>query len=120
MIALILQLVSFIVLQSELLGVLSLIPFVAIVGGFEYGYRRNADRANEGNARVRRTFYKASAWLGAYFPVRLLVSSFAWLWPRPYYSLVLEAIIVLAYLSVATLLTLLIEKRMTPRDRPTG
>lgn len=117
-VVLILQFVSVIVLQNELFGAFSLISFVVIIGGFEYIYRRNADNINEESGRIRRTFYKVSAWLGSYFPVRLLVSGLAWLWPRPYSSLALEIIIVLAYLGVATLATLLIGKRKPSRTRP--
>ena len=52
-----------------------------------------------------------SAWLGAYFPIRLLAMALVHFYPRPINSLALECVIAVLYLMTATLITLEIEKR---------
>lgn len=82
-----------------------------------YGWRlwiRISKKANEQNERTvqfRKRFYKVSAWLGTYFPVRLLVSALVHFYPRPINSLALECVIAVLYLMTATFITLEIEKR---------
>ena len=64
----------------------------------------------------RKRFYKVSAWLGTYFPIRLLVSALVHFYPRPINSLVLECVIAVLYLMTATLITLEIEKHHLPKN----
>ena len=108
---LIIQFMSVMILQNIFFGVLSFIPFIAMVGGFEYAYQKKANEQNERTVQFRKRFYKVSAWLGTYFPVRLLVSALVHFYPRPINSLALECVIAVLYLMTATFITLEIEKR---------
>lgn len=112
--ALILQFMAVFILQNVFFGVLSFVPFAAMIGGFEYAYQKN--EKNERTAQFRRRFYKISAWLGTYFPSRLLVMALSQLYPRAIHSLALECVIVAVYLMTATLITLEIEKRHLPKN----
>ena len=108
---LIIQFASVVILQNIFFGVLSFIPFIAMVGGFEYAYQKKANEQNERTIQFRKRFYKVSAWLGAYFPIRLLAMALVHFYPRPINSLALERVIAVLYLMTATLITLEIEKR---------
>ncbi len=108
---LIIQFTTTIILQNEFFGVLSFLPFVAVIGGFEYAYQKKFQEANERMKPFRKKFYKISAWLGTYFPIRFVVEKLAFFYPRPYSSIVLECVILAIYLITMTLITLLIEKK---------
>ena len=108
---LIIQFMSTIILQSVLFGILSFIPFVAMIGGFEYAYQKKSTEVNETTRGFRKKFYKISAWLGLYFPVRFTVTILAHFYPRPYSSIVLECVIFAIYLMVVMIITLQIEKK---------
>lgn len=90
---LIIQFMSVVILQNIFFGVLSFIPFIAMVGGFEYAYQKKANEQNERTIQFRKRFYKVSAWLGAYFPIRLLAMALVHFYPRPINSLALECVI---------------------------
>lgn len=107
---LIIQFMSTIILQNVVFGILSFIPFVAVIGGFEYAYQKKSTEANEITRTFRKKFYKTSAWLGAYFPVRFAVTILSSFYPRPYNAIVKECVILSLYLMVAMLITLHIEK----------
>lgn len=107
---LVIQFMTTIILQNVLFGVLSFVPFVAVIGGFEYAYQKNSTEANEITRTFRKKFYKISAWLGAYFPVRFAVTILAHFYPHPYSTMVLECVILALYLMVVMLITLQIEK----------
>lgn len=109
--SLILQFMAAIVLQSTFFTVLSFLPFVAAIGGFEYAYQKKADAQNEKTRQFRRRFYEISVWLGLYFPLRLLVQALMNCYPRPYDTLVLEGVLAAVYLLTAALITLRIEKQ---------
>lgn len=98
---LIIQFMSVVILQNIFFGVLSFIPFIAMVGGFEYAYQKKANEQNERTLQFRKRFYKVSAWLGTYFPIRLLVSALVHFYPRPINSLVLECVIAVLYLKLS-------------------
>ncbi|MBQ8856763.1 MAG: helix-turn-helix transcriptional regulator [Lachnospiraceae bacterium] len=108
---LIIQFMSTVILQNVFFGILSFVPFVAVIGGFEYAYQKKSSEANETTKVFRKKFYKISAWLGAYFPVRFLVTILAHFYPRPYSSIVLECVIVVVYLMAVMLITLTIEEK---------
>jgi len=114
---LILQFMCVIILQSVFFGVLSFIPFVAAVGGFEYAYQKRKNEKCERVLRFRVRFYKISAWLGTYFPLRLLVSALIHFYPRPINSLVIECVIIAVYLMVVTLISLEIVRRNLPKEQ---
>jgi hypothetical protein len=107
---LIIQFMTTIILQNVFWGILSLVPFAALIGGFEYAYQKKAARTSEMTRTFRKKFYKISAWLGTYFPVRFAVTIMAHLYPRPYRSIVLECVIFAIYLMTVMLITLQIEK----------
>lgn len=109
---LIIQFMTTVILQNVFFGILSFIPFVAMIGGFEYAYQKKAAEANEITKAFRKKFYKISVWLGAYFPVRLAVNLLAHFYPRPYSTIVLECVTLAIYLMVVMLITLRIEKSM--------
>lgn len=107
---LIIQFISTVILQNEFLGILSFVPFVAVIGGFEYAYQKKSGEANEITKVFRKKFYKISAWLGAYFPIRFVMTTLAYFYPRPYSAIVLECVIAAVYLMTVMLITLTIEK----------
>lgn len=107
---LIIQYIATIVLQSEFFGILSFLPFVAVLGGFEYGHCKRKNKSNEIAMTFRKRFYKISVWLGAYFPIRFVVTSLATLYPRSYNVIFLECIIFVIYMVTATCISLQIEK----------
>ena len=61
---LILQFMCVIILQNVFFGVLSFIPFVAMIGAFEFAHRKRGAENNEETVAFRKKFYKISAWLG--------------------------------------------------------
>lgn len=105
------QFMTVVILQNAFFGVLSFIPFVAMVGGFEYAYQKKKSERNARAMQFRKRFYKISAWLGSFFPVRLVITALMHFYPRPINSLVLECVIFVIYLMTALLITLEIEKR---------
>lgn len=107
---LIIQFMSTIILQNAFFGILSFIPFVAVIGGFEYAYQKRKNEANEITKAFRKKFYKISAWLGTYFPIRFVVTSLAVYYPRPYSVIIKDCVILAIYLMTATLISLQIEK----------
>lgn len=109
---LIIQFLSTIILQNVFWGILSLLPFVAVIGGFEYTYQRRKNESNETTKTFRKKFYKISAWLGTYFPVRMVVSLLIVFYPRPYDSLIKECVIFAIYLITAALINLQLEKKV--------
>ena len=108
---LILQFMCTVILQNIFFAVLSFIPFVAMIGAFEFAYRKRAAENNEATIAFRKKFYKISAWLGLYFPIRLLTQALATFYPRPFSTLILECIIFALYLMCAALLNLEIDRR---------
>lgn len=107
---LIIQFMTTIILQNVFFGILSFLPFVAVIGGFEYAYQKRKNEANEITKAFRKKFYKISAWLGTYFPIRFVVTSLAVFYPRPYSAIILKCVILAIYLMTATLISLQIEK----------
>lgn len=108
---LILQFMCTVILQNIVFAVLSFIPFVAMIGAFEFAHRKNVAQNNEKTIAFRKKFYKISAWLGLYFPIRLLTQALATLYPRPFSMITLECVILALYLMCATLLNLEIDRR---------
>lgn len=114
---LLMQFMTTCILQNVFFGLLSFIPFVALIGGFEYAYRKKINEANETTAFFRKRFYKISTWLGLYFPIRILITILMSFYPRPYTTLVLECIVLSIYMGVSINLTLLIEKHYLLREK---
>ena len=84
--------------------------------GIKAFVERYENCATEKTKNFRRKFYKISAWLGLYFPIRFIVSVAAGFYPRPYNTLVLEAIILVIYIAVATCVNLSIDKSYLPKE----
>lgn len=107
---LILQFMCCVILQNVFFTVLSFIPFVAMIGAFEFAHKKRAAENTEIIIAFRKRFYKISAWLGLYFPIRLITIALSSLYPRPFSVLTLECIIFMLYFACATLLNLEIDK----------
>ena len=114
---LLMQFMTTVILQNVFFGFLSFIPFVAAIGGFEYAYQKKASSATEKTKNFRRKFYKISAWLGLYFPIRFFVSAAVSFYPRPYNTLVLEIIILVIYIAAATCVNLSVDKSYLPKEQ---
>ena len=114
---LLIQFMTTVILQNAFFGFLSFLPFVATIDGFEYAYQKKASSATEKTKNFRKRFYKISAWLGLYFPIRFIVRAAATLYPRPYYSLILEVIILAIYIAAATCVNLSIDKSYLPKEQ---
>ena len=114
---LLMQFMSTFILQNVFFAFLIFLPFVAAIGGFEYAYQKKESSAAEKTKNFRRKFYKISAWLGLYFPIRFVISMLAKLYPRPYSVLLLEVIILVVYICAATSVNLSIDKSYLIKDK---
>jgi len=114
---LLMQFMTTIILQNVFFASLSFLPFVAAIGGFEYAYRKNASSAAENTKRFRKKFYKISAWLGLYFPIRFAISFAARFYPRPYSALLFEIIVLVIYIWAAFSVNLSIDKFYLLKDQ---
>jgi len=113
---LIIQFMCAVILKSAVFSLLSFVLFGAVIAGFEYAYVKRGGRKNPNVERFRSRFYKISAWLGTYFPIRLFTIALLHLYPRPHSVLVQECITVALYLMVSMLICLEIEKRHLPKE----
>lgn len=102
------QFLTTIILKNIFFAVLSLIPFAAIIGGFEYAYRKNRTKVSE---NFRRTFYKLSAWLGLYFPIRFLLTIVMEIFPQLFSPVVFEIVTLVIYIMAAMLIMLSLDKK---------
>ena len=107
---LIMQFMTVVILNNIFFAVLSFIPFVAAIVGFEYGYQKKSFKTTEKIRMFRKKFYKISAWLGLYFPIRLVVSVVVALCSLSFQTVVLECIILVIYICAALLVNLTIDK----------
>lgn len=114
---LLMQFMTTFILQNVFFAFLSFLPFVAAIGGFEYAYQKKVSSATEKTKNFRRKFYKISAWLGLYFPIRFVISMLAKLYPRPYSVLLLEVIVLVVYICAATSVNLSIDKSYLIKDK---
>lgn len=114
---LLMQFMTTFILQNVFFAFLSFLPFVAAIGGFEYAYQKKVSSAAEKTKNFRRKFYKISAWLGLYFPIRFVISMLAKLYPRPYSVLLLEVIVLVVYICAATSVNLSIDKSYIVKDK---
>lgn len=80
---------------------ITFIPFVALIGAFEFVCHKKLSEGNEQTALLRKRFYKITVWLGTYFPIRLAVYFLMDYYPRPYYFILLELIILAIYILTA-------------------
>ena len=112
---LLIQFMTTFILQNIFFALLSFLPFAAVIGGFEYGYQKNAGRASERTAFFRKRFYQISAWLGLYFPVRFCMQMLAEFYPRPYSVLLFECLVLGVYMGAAFLVALELERKYLER-----
>ncbi|MBQ2753185.1 MAG: helix-turn-helix transcriptional regulator [Firmicutes bacterium] len=110
---LILQFMTVFILENIFFSLLSFIPFICIIIGFEFSYRRNKD-SNKTAEMFRKKLYIISSWLGTYFPVRLAVTVFCqlsgFLSPQATPRIIFECMVIVIYMCIAMLITLSIEK----------
>ncbi|MBQ5740053.1 MAG: helix-turn-helix transcriptional regulator [Oscillospiraceae bacterium] len=104
--AVLLQFLTTVILENSLFVILSCIPFLSMLVGFEYAYRHKAKQRTDTVRRFRMKLYKVSAWLGLYFPMRFIITNlFQW------NSLLLrECMVLILYISAAFLITLSLDK----------
>ena len=114
---LLVQFMSVVILQNVFFAFLSFLPFAAAIGGFEYAYQKNAGRQSAQTKAFRRRFYKISAWLGLYFPVRFLMSAASMFYVKPYSSLLFEVLVLIVYIFAAFMVNLTIDKQYIMKDR---
>lgn len=112
---LIMQFMAVVILDNIFFAVLSFIPFIAAIVGFEYAYQKKSSGATERTKMFRKKFYKISAWLGLYFPIRFVVSAVVVLLKTlcsfTIQTVVLECIILAIYICAALLVNLAIDKK---------
>lgn len=108
---LLIQFMSVVILQNAVFAFLSFIPFIAAIGGFEYAHYKNRANATVQNMEFRRRFYKISAWLGLYFPVRFLMNVASTFYPRPYSSILFEVMVLVVYIFTSCMANLAIDKQ---------
>lgn len=114
---LLIQFMATFILHNIIFGFLSFVPFVALIGGFEYAYQKKASENNKTTAFFRKRFYKISAWLGLYFPIRFISTILMTFYPRPYSALVFECIVLSICLGASMLVNLSIEKNYLLRGK---
>ena len=105
-VVLLLQFLSAFVLQSDLALILCLIPLAVVIGGFEVIWQREG----KADPSCRCRFYQITAWLGLYFPLRMVMDFLLGFYPRPYNVLAFEALTLAVYLATALGITLGLEK----------
>lgn len=110
--ALLLLFVATFLLQNMVLAWVCFLPFIAAQAAFACAWRRNPSADEEKTTILRRRFYKISAWLGLYFPIRFAVSALAQLYPRPYSSLIMECIVLILYVAASALVRLMPDKKL--------
>ncbi len=104
--AVLLQFMTTVILESGVFAILSCIPFLSLLGGFEYSYRHKTTERTVEVRRFRRKLYQVSAWLGLYFPVRLIVvNTIDW-----NLLLLRECMVLVLYITVAVCISLSLEK----------
>lgn len=110
--ALLLLFVTTFLLQDMVLAGVCFLPFIAVQAAFACARRWNPPADGEKSAILRRKFYKISAWLGLYFPIRFAVSALAQLYPRPYSTLIMECIVLILYVATSVLVCLMLDKKL--------
>lgn len=105
--AVLIQFLCTVILKNGFFFLLSLVPFAAIIGGFEYAYQKNG---TETSRKFRQTFYKLSAWLGLYFPIRFLLTVVTEFSPHLFSPAVFEIVTLALYIMSAMLIMLSIDK----------
>ncbi|MEA5144401.1 MAG: helix-turn-helix transcriptional regulator [Oscillibacter sp.] len=107
---LIIQFMCVFILQNTFFAGMSFLLFAAVIGGFEYAFQKKSNDRSDRMVHFRRNFYKISAWLGLYFPIRFLAMICMSFYPRPHSALVSECVILVIYVAAALLIDLAIEK----------
>lgn len=113
---LLMQFICSVILQNVFLGAMSFLPFLAMLGAFEWSYCRYGAAHTE-NAAFRLRFYQCSAWLGLYFPCRLLVRQLFRLYPRAYSAILPPVVTVALYLLTALGITLALQRRANRNEK---
>ena len=104
------------ILQNPFWTAIGYLPLIAAVGGFEYVYAKKGYQSVPHMAKMRKTFYKISPWLGLYFPIRWIIETAASFYPRPYSTLILEGLIHVIYVTVAVFVGKGVESKFTLKE----
>ena len=96
--ALVLQLINAVRFQSDVLCLAGTLRSVLAAGGFEMIWRVLGPQDPAGrNKRAR--FYVAAVWMGAFFPLQLVLTHAASFYPLPYPALAFDGLSLLAWLA---------------------
>lgn len=93
---LVLQFINAAYFQSDVLCLAGTLLSALVAGGFEVIWRVLGPQDPAGRGK-RARFYVAAVWMGAYFPLRLVLACAARLYPRPYSSLAFSGLVLLAW-----------------------
>ncbi|MEG2177230.1 MAG: helix-turn-helix transcriptional regulator [Oscillibacter sp.] len=107
---LLMQFMTTCLLQNVFFACLSFALFGALIGGFEYAHRKKGSENTRATARFRKRFYKISAYLGLYFPIRFLGMLLLTLASRPYSGVVFECVVLVLYMGTALFVNLSLEE----------
>ena len=109
----IMQFMCVVILENIFFSILSFVPFICLIAAFEYSYIKKGYE-NKTVKLFRRKFYFISAWIGLYFPVRLMINIITSLLLIKWISitfLVRECITLAVYICLVGLVNLSIEKQ---------
>jgi len=106
---LLLQFISAFFLQNTFFTALTLVPFAALIGGFEYSFQKNRCQSA---SLFRKKFYGISVWLGTYFPIRIILRIFLRFIPGLSSFILFEIITLAVYFAAAALLRHIIMKKL--------
>lgn len=102
------QFMTVVILESVFFGVLTSLLFVALIGGFEFAHRKNGGDT----LLFRKRFYKITAWIGLYFPLRLLMTAATELFLPTCPGNVFEVLVLVVYIGTAFYVMLTIDQNM--------
>lgn len=105
---LLIEFMATIILESIFFSILSILLFLAFLGAFEYSYRKDG---NEASFAFRRYFYKISAWLGLYFPIRFVMYILTRTLTHIFSGIVFEIVVLVVYILSSTLVCLSLDKQ---------
>ena len=102
------QFLSVVYLKNLFFGLLTALPYLVFILSFEYAYRRKP--SHRITKSFRKTLYKISAWLGLYFPCRLLVLTLTQIFIPHIPTIAFESIVLAIYIATSLHINLNIDK----------
>lgn len=105
-----LQSVAILINHSSFFVKASFLPILTLICGFEVGWWWKRDHSKESLA-LRRRFYIMTAWMGLYFPIRLMMMRLTHYYPWDFFLPSAECQILVVYLTAALFVSLALNKR---------